>query len=59
MIDGLNVRFQLWDSAGQERYRAVSPLHYKSNLLHIKIQTSWLLYMILLKIQKPIMLLAG
>lgn len=24
------VRFQLWDSAGQERYRAISPIHYKS-----------------------------
>ena len=30
MIDGMNVRFQLWDSAGQEKYRAISPLHYKS-----------------------------
>jgi small GTP-binding protein len=29
-IDGYNIRFQLWDSAGQERYRAISPLHYKS-----------------------------
>jgi small GTP-binding protein len=30
-IDGMNIRFQLWDSAGQERYRAISPLHYKSS----------------------------
>lgn len=29
-IGGYRVRFQLWDSAGQERYRAISPIHYKS-----------------------------
>ena len=34
VIDGLNIRFQLWDSAGQERYRAISPLHYKSTNLN-------------------------
>jgi small GTP-binding protein len=29
------VRFQFWDSAGQERYRAISPIHYKSISLYI------------------------
>ena len=29
-IEGFRVRYQLWDSAGQERYRAISPIHYKS-----------------------------
>ena len=29
-IDGLAIRFQLWDSAGQEQYRTISPIHYKS-----------------------------
>lgn len=35
-IGGYRVRFQLWDSAGQERYRAISPIHYKSNNIIIK-----------------------
>ena len=29
-IDNLNIRYQLWDSAGQECYRAITPIHYKS-----------------------------
>ncbi len=33
VINDFNIRFQLWDSAGQERYRAVSPIHYKSSFL--------------------------
>lgn len=33
VVDNLSVRFQLWDSAGQEKYRAISPIHYKSNYL--------------------------
>lgn len=32
-INGYCVRFQLWDSAGQERYRAISPIHYKSKTI--------------------------
>lgn len=32
-VDTLNVRYQLWDSAGQEKYRAISPIHYKSTFL--------------------------
>ncbi len=32
VVDSLAVRYQLWDSAGQEKYRAISPIHYKSNL---------------------------
>ena len=35
-IKGYNVRFQLWDSAGQERYKAISPIHYKSNVFAIQ-----------------------
>ena len=35
IISGYCVRFQLWDSAGQERYRAISPIHYKSRYLII------------------------
>jgi GTPase SAR1 family protein len=31
MVDDLLVRYQLWDSAGQEKYRAISPIHYKSS----------------------------
>lgn len=33
VINDFHIRFQLWDSAGQERYRAVSPIHYKSTSL--------------------------
>ncbi len=35
LVDDLSVRYQLWDSAGQEKYRAISPIHYKSNVLMI------------------------
>lgn len=31
VVDKLRIRYQLWDSAGQEKYRAISPIHYKSN----------------------------
>ena len=30
LISNYRVRFQFWDSAGQERYQAISPIHYKS-----------------------------
>lgn len=30
VVGDLLVRYQLWDSAGQEKYRAISPIHYKS-----------------------------
>ena len=29
-IHPFRVRYQFWDSAGQERYQAISPIHYKS-----------------------------
>ena len=29
-MDNNLIRFQFWDSAGQERYQAISPIHYKS-----------------------------
>lgn len=29
-VEGFKVRYQLWDSAGQERFRSISPIHYKS-----------------------------
>jgi len=35
MIGPYCVRFQFWDSAGQERYRAISPIHYKSKIQKI------------------------
>lgn len=36
VVDNLSVRYQLWDSAGQEKYRAISPIHYKSNVfIHV------------------------
>ena len=31
IVDKLQIRYQLWDSAGQQKYRAISPIHYKSN----------------------------
>ena len=32
-INGFNVRFQLWDSAGQEKYRSMVSTHLKGKLL--------------------------
>ena len=33
VISGYRVRYQFWDSAGQERYQAISPIHYKSIII--------------------------
>lgn len=30
---GLYLRYQMWDSAGQEKYKSISPAHYKSTYL--------------------------
>jgi small GTP-binding protein len=29
VIDGVHVRLQLWDAAGQERYRSLAPMYYR------------------------------
>lgn len=29
-IKNYTIRYQFWDSAGQERYQSISPIHYKS-----------------------------
>jgi GTPase SAR1 family protein len=34
-VDQLQIRYQLWDSAGQEKYRSISPIHYKSTFILI------------------------
>ena len=28
-INGQNIKFQIWDTAGQEKYRALAPMYYK------------------------------
>lgn len=29
VVDGVHVRLQLWDAAGQERYRSLAPMYYR------------------------------
>ena len=33
LVANYRVRYQFWDSAGQERYQAISPIHYKSTII--------------------------
>ncbi|GAA6063188.1 hypothetical protein JCM10212_006854 [Sporobolomyces blumeae] len=34
-VDGTKVRFQIWDPAGQERFRSMAPLYYRGALAAI------------------------
>ena len=29
MVDGRDVRFQIWDTAGQEKYHSLAPMYYR------------------------------
>ena len=29
MIDGMAIKYQIWDTAGQEKYRSLAPMYYR------------------------------
>jgi len=31
MVDGKSYRFQIWDTAGQEKYRSLAPMYYRGS----------------------------
>lgn len=32
-VKGINFKFQIWDTAGQEKYKSLTPLYYRGLLL--------------------------
>ena len=29
MVDGMAIKYQIWDTAGQEKYRSLAPMYYR------------------------------
>jgi len=48
LVDGAPIKFQIWDTAGQEKYHSLAPMYYKGAAAAIIVYVVTLLLLLLL-----------